>query len=144
MTLPPGSPGAAGESLDQEILAGELERGQWVDLNGRQIAVVLPDSPTRILLSHDGGNTWRESVVEGSGVGYHLGRLWTDVHYADGFISLNEDGTGALVLATGVTMSRQDARCFLTRGQRRDGGRSRPIRRSASWSREWAIPLPGS
>ena len=106
--------GAAGESLDQEILAGELERGQWVDLNGRQIAVVLPDSPTRILLSHDGGNTWRESVVEGSDVGYHLGRLWTDVHYADGFISLNEDGTGALVLATGVTMSRQDARCFLT------------------------------
>ena len=54
----------------------QLEEGQWVSLNGGQVAVIVPESPVRLLLSSDGGETWREigtpydqhiSVLTGAG-----------------------------------------------------------------------------
>ena len=51
------------EKRGDDVQPGELEQqlgeGQWVYLNGENIAVILPESPLKILLSDDSGESWR-------------------------------------------------------------------------------------
>jgi len=72
---------------EQNVIQAQLDKGQWVYLNGENIAVILPESPVKILLSSDGGMTWKESVVSGSDEMEAYGRLRHNVQYLGGFIS---------------------------------------------------------
>lgn len=91
----------------------QIDMGKWVYLNGENIAVILPESPTKILLSDDGGETWRESVVEGSDKMVMHGVMWEDVTPVDGFIGFFGEG-GYLVLTGPVAMGDQPMRIYLT------------------------------
>lgn len=102
----------AENSPSTAVLEEELEEGQWVYLDGDQIAVILPESPVKILLSGDGGETWRESVVEGSDT-WELS--WSDqTQYWGGYLGFNGEEKGYLVLTSGAAMNHQDLRIYLT------------------------------
>ena len=104
----------AEHSPSVSALERELEEGKWVYLDGDQIAVILPDSPVKILLSGDGGETWRESVVEDS-ERWDLFGEWTDqTQYWGGYLGFNGEENGYLVLTSGVSMNHQDLRIYLT------------------------------
>ena len=96
------------------VIQEQLEKGQWAYLNGGNIAVIVPESPVRILLSGDGGDTWRESVVSGSGEGFHAGELREGIQYLGGYIGFPDDENGYLVLTTAPALGSQDARIFLS------------------------------
>ena len=108
-----------GEQVTDAVLQEELEQGQWVFLNGENIAVILPESPAQLLLSSDGGETWRTSTVAGSGQWEILGQ-WGDAHYWGGYIGFYSEKGGYLVLTSGVVMNHQDLRIYLTS----DGGKT--------------------
>lgn len=110
----------AEHSPSTAALEEELEEGQWVYLEGEQIAVILPESPVKILLSSNGGETWRESVVEGSETWDFLGEWSDQIQYWGGYLGFNGEKNGYLVLTSGVTMNHQDLRIYLTD----DGGKT--------------------
>ena len=91
-----------------------LRAGQWACLDGDQFAVILPESPVKILLSRDGGETWRESVVEGSGSWDFLGEWSRQARYWGGYLGFNGEEMGYLVLTSGAAMNHQDLRIYLT------------------------------
>lgn len=95
------------------IIQEQIGNGQWVYLNDDNIAVILPESPTKILLSSDGGETWRESEVEGSDKMVMFGDMREDVTPSGGFIGFFGDG-GYLVLTFPVAMGNQPMRIYLT------------------------------
>lgn len=101
-------------SQTQTVTQEELDEGRWIWLDEDNIAVIVPESPTKIYLSDDCGDTWRESVVYGSDVGYHLGKWLENAQYNNGFIQFSSDGYGCLVLTTGAAMGSEDARVFLS------------------------------
>ena len=104
----------AEDSPSTAVLEEELEEGQWVYLDGDQIAVILPESPVKILLSGDGGETWRRAVVEGSDT-WDLFGTWSDqTQYWGGYLGFNGAENGYLVLTSGVAMNHQDLRIYLT------------------------------
>ncbi len=102
-----------GESPDSAVIQAQMEEGQWVYLNGDNIAVILPQSPTKILLSHDAGKTWKESIVAGSDKMVLFGRLQEDAVPTGGFIGFWGNG-GYLVLTGPVAMGDQPMRIYLT------------------------------
>ena len=46
---------AAAPWKEPAVLREELAAGEWVSLDGDNIAVLLPETPVRVLLSEDGG-----------------------------------------------------------------------------------------
>ena len=96
------------------VLEEELRQGQWVTLEGSKIAVIVPESPVKIMLSDDGGETWRESVVTDSDGWEFLGEWEPDAQYYGGYIGFNGPQDGYLVLTSGVAMNHQDLRIYLT------------------------------
>ena len=99
---------------DQNVLQAELDEGQWVYLNGENIAVIVPESPVKIMLSSDGGKIWKESVVCGSDEMEIYGDLRHNVHYYGGFIGFFGESGGYLVLTADVAMNNQPMRIYLT------------------------------
>lgn len=110
-------------NLNAAIVESQIADGEWFSLKGNTMAVICPGSPASVIISRDKGNSWKEVVIEGSdedwmamgNSDYEKGAFWYS-----GFIDLHEDGTGLLVLATGVAMNHQNFRFYLTA----DGGDS--------------------
>ena len=100
--------------LDSAVLQEEIDAGQWFYLNEDHIAVIIPESPVKIMLSDDAGATWRESVVTGSDGWDFLGEWGTNTQYWGGYIGFNGDENGYLVLTSGAAMNHQDLRIYLT------------------------------
>ena len=98
---------------DPAVIQSQIDEGQWVYLNNDCIAVILPESPTKILLSRDGGVTWRESVVEGSDKMFVYGSFRENIAPNGGFIGFWGDG-GYLVLTEPASMGNQPMRIYLT------------------------------
>ena len=109
---------SAMEDPDRNVLQEQVAEGEWIYLNGDNVAVIVPESPVKILLSADGGDTWRETTVEGSQYMYFHGQRQEDMTYYGGYIGFNGGDFGYLVLTTGVSMNHQGLRIFLTE----DGG----------------------
>lgn len=103
---------------NQNVIQEQLQKGQWAYLNGSNIAVIVPESPVKILLSDDGGTTWKESVVQDSDRMELYGDMRDDVQYLGGFIGFFGENGGYLVLTAGVSMNDQPMRIYLTS----DGG----------------------
>ncbi len=106
--------GKMGADADPTFVQEQLENGQWVSLSGSHIAVIVPESPVKILLSSDGGKSWSESVVEGSQKMEFLGAQREQMQYAGGYIGFFEKSGGYLILTSGVAMNHQALRIFLT------------------------------
>ena len=104
-------------NAEMPVLEEQLEEGQWVSLNGGQVAVIVPESPVRLLLSSDGGETWRETVITESRDMFFLGAYQEDMQYQGGYVGFNGQD-GYLVLTSGISMNHQALRIFLTA----DGG----------------------
>ena len=103
---------------DPAYIQAQLGRGEWVYMDGDNIAVIVPESPVKILLSADGGETWRETVlVESKGMKY-LGEWRENMRYHGGYVGFNGKESGYLVLTSGISMNHQALRIFLTS----DGG----------------------
>lgn len=66
--------------------------------------MIVPESPVKIMLSSDGGTTWKESVVCGSNEMGLFGDLRDDVRYSGGYIGFFKESGGYLVL-TGAGFS---------------------------------------
>ena len=92
----------------------QLNNGQWAYLNGDNIAVIIPESPVKIMLSNDAGETWRESVVTDSEGMLAFGDWYDNIQYYGGYIGTYGDTGGYLILAAGVAMNSQPMRIFLT------------------------------
>ncbi len=92
----------------------QIKNGEWVTLNGDNVAVIVPESPVRILLSADGGETWRESVVEGSDRHIFYGEEQKGFFPRGGFIGFFGDNGGYLVLTASVAMGDQPMMIYLT------------------------------
>ncbi len=99
---------------DQNVIREQIDKGQWVSLNDENVAVILPESPVKILLSGDGGTTWREAVVRGSDTMEAFGSIRENVQYLGGFIGFFGEKGGYLVLTAGVAMNNQPMRIYLT------------------------------
>lgn len=109
-----------GTEYSPSVLQAELDEGQWAYLNGDNIAVMIPESPVKIMLSDDAGKTWKESTVVGSESWDFLGEWRTNMQYWGGYIGFNDAETGYLVLTSGVAMNHQGLRIYLTS----DGGKT--------------------
>jgi len=103
---------------DQNVIQAQLDQGQWIFLNGENVAVIVPDSPAKIMLSNDGGATWKESVVQDSDKMEIYGDMRDDTQYLGGYIGFFGESNGYLVLTAGVAMNDQPMRIYLTS----DGG----------------------
>ncbi len=99
---------------DQNVLQAQLDEGQWVYLNDENIAVILPESPVKIIISRDGGTTWKESTVCGSDQMEAYGAMRDHFQYSGGFIGFLGENDGYLVLTAGVSMNSQPMRIYLT------------------------------
>lgn len=92
----------------------QIENGEWVALNDDNVAVIVPESPVKILLSSDGGQTWRETVVVDS-EGMEAFGDWRDgIVYYGGYIGFFGENGGYLVLQAPPAMGREPVRIFLT------------------------------
>ena len=101
-------------NAEMPVLEEQLEEGQWVYLEGDEIAVIVPQSPVVIVLSQDGGETWTQSVVEGSDEMEFLGKRQEEMQYHGGYIGRFGRSGAYLVLTTGVSMNQQGLRIFLS------------------------------
>ena len=99
---------------DQNVIQHQIDEGEWIYLNGENIAVIVPESPVKIMLSSDGGKNWKESIVRGSDDMVTYGDLRHDVQYLGGFIGFFGENGGYLVLTAGVSMNNQPMRIYLT------------------------------
>lgn len=118
--------------VNQDHIQEQISHGEWIYLNGDSIAVIVPESPVKIMLSHDKGVTWKESFVQGSEEMEIYGDFRRDFPYYGGYIGFFGDG-GYLVLTAGVSMNDQPMRIYLTG----DGGNTwseigNPYKRHAS------------
>ena len=84
------------EKRGDDVQPGELEQqlseGQWVYLNGENVAVILPEAPLKILLSDDSGESWRESTVEGSDTMQAFGDVLEQGYFGGWIGAFGEDG----------------------------------------------------
>lgn len=103
---------------DQNAIQAQLDKGEWIYLNGENVAVIVPESPVKIMLSSDGGATWKESVVQDSDEMEIWGSIQDGVQYLGGYIGFFGERNGYLVLTAGVAMNNQPMRIYLTS----DGG----------------------
>jgi hypothetical protein len=101
-------------NADPAYIQNQLDNGQWAYLNGVNIAVIMPESPVKIMLSNDGGETWRESVVTGSEGMIAFGDWHEDIQYYGGYIGAYGNTGGYLILTAGVAMNSQPMRIYLT------------------------------
>ena len=99
---------------EDPVLEEELQEGQWVTLEGSKLAVIVPESPAKVLLSEDGGETWHESVVAGSDQWDFVGDWDGDAQYYGGYVGFNGTKDGYLVLTSAVAMNHQGLRIYLT------------------------------
>lgn len=99
---------------DQNVIQHQIDEGQWIYLNGDNVAVIVPESPVKIMLSGDGGKTWKESIVCGSDEMETYGVLRHDFQYHGGYIGFFGESGGYLVLTAGVSMNNQPMRIYLT------------------------------
>ena len=99
---------------NQDVIQAQIAEGEWIYLNGENVAVILPDSPVQIMLSGDGGATWKQSTVQGSGEMEIWGEPCDGVQYYGGYIGFFGEGGGYLVLTAGVRMNNQPMRIYLT------------------------------
>ena len=99
---------------NQNVLQAQLDEGQWVYLNDENIAVILPESPAKIIISSDGGTTWKESTVCGSDKMETYGATRNHFQYSGGFIGFFSENDGYLVLTASVSMNNQPMRIYLT------------------------------
>lgn len=99
---------------NQNVIQSQIDEGEWVYLNGENCAVIVPGSPVKIMLSSDGGTTWRESIVRGSNNMEVHGSNRDDVQYSGGYIGFFGESGGYLVLTTTVSMNNQPMRIYLT------------------------------
>lgn len=91
------------------------DNGELVYKDGENVAFIIPEMPVKVRVSSDGGDTWRESVLEGSDEqteGYPPIR-----YYPGGYIGFNGE-SGYVVLTSGVAGGHQWIRIYLTN----DGG----------------------
>lgn len=119
--------------VNQDHIQYQIDHGEWIYLNGDSIAVIVPESPVKIMLSHDKGVTWKESFVQGSEEMEIYGDLRRDFPYYGGYIGFFGDSGGYLVLTASVSMNDQPMRIYLTS----DGGNTwseigNPYRRHSS------------
>lgn len=105
--------GQKNDSPNPAMIQEQIGKGQWVYLNDDNLAVILPESPAKILLSSDGGETWRESVVEGSDKMLMFGGMREGVAPSGGFIGFFGEN-GYLVLTYPMAMGSQPMRIYLT------------------------------
>lgn len=98
----------------------QVEEGQWYSVDGNRVAVISSALPVSVLLSEDGGRTWHKSIVESPPGGTFLPESEERLSPACGFIEINQDGTGCLVLGNEVSTGTQKSWCFLTE----DAGKS--------------------
>ena len=54
------------------------------------VAVIVPEAPVRVLLSGDGGSSWRSVTITGSGAMESLGEWVTDMAYYGGYIGFDQ------------------------------------------------------
>ena len=109
---------AAAPWKEPAVLREELAAGEWVSLDGDNIAVLLPETPVRVLLSQDGGETWRSATLEGSDRWNFLGEEREEMRYDGGYLGFFGQQDGYLVLTSGASMNHQALRIYLTS----DGG----------------------
>ena len=98
---------------DQDVIQEQIEEGEWIYLNGDNVGVIVPESPVKIMLSSDGGKTWKESIVCGSDEMEIYGDLRGFTCYG-GYIGFFGESGGYLVLTGGVSMNNQPMRIYLT------------------------------
>ena len=108
--------------LNSKDMKSEAETGEWFYHKGDTIVIVVPESPVEVFISKDGGETWDVSRVGGTDCGYHFGELKKGFEYANSYVGLNEDGSGYLVLTTGLALGSQEARIFLTQDEGKTWG----------------------
>lgn len=92
----------------------QLENGEWVYLEGDTIAVILPTTPVKIMLSEDHGTTWQESTITGSEQMEAFETLIPDMQYLGGYIGMFSDTGGYLLLTGSIAMGRQPLRIYLS------------------------------
>jgi len=105
-------------ATDSNYIKSQLDEGQWAYLSGNNIAVIVPESPVKILLSSDSGKTWKQSKVSGSDKMEAFGDLHEDIQYKGGYIGFYSKTGGYLILTADVAMNNQPMRIYLTS----DGG----------------------
>lgn len=105
---------------DPAYIQTQLDRGEWVYMDGDNIAVIVPESPVKILLSADAGEMWRETILVESKDMEYLGEWRENMRYYGGYIGFNGKESGYLVLTSGISMNHQALRIFLTS----DGGKT--------------------
>ncbi len=92
----------------------QIKDGEWVALNDDNVAIIVPESPVKILLSSDGGQTWRESIIENS-EGMEAFDDWHDnIVYYGGYIGFFGENGGYLVLKAPTALGIEPIRIFLT------------------------------
>ncbi len=97
-----------------EHIGEQIANGEWVALNDDNVAVIVPESPVKLLLSADGGRTWRESVVAES-EGMEAFGDWRDgIVYYGGYIGFFGENGGYLALKAPPAMGQEPIRIFLT------------------------------
>ena len=105
------------EKRGDDVQPGELEQqlgeGQWVYLNGENIAVILPEAPLKILLSDDSGESWRESTVEGSDTMQAFGDVLEQGYFGGWIGAFGEDGM-YLALTGGPAAGSQPLNIYLS------------------------------
>lgn len=95
-------------------IEAQINEGEWVYLNGDNVAVIVPESPVKIMLSSDGGQSWWESIVEDS-EGMKAFDDWNDnIVYYGGYIGFFGENGGYLVLKAPTAMGIEPIRIFLT------------------------------
>lgn len=103
-----------GISEEPTWIQAHIDAGEWIYLNDDYIAVIVPESPVKILFSYDGGGTWRESVIEGS-EGMSAFDDWHDnIVYYGGYIGFFGEDSGYLVLEAPPAMGMAPIRIYLT------------------------------
>ena len=102
-----------GDDVQPDELEHQLDEGQWVYLNGENIAVIVPEAPLRILLSADGGESWRESTVEGSDTMQAFGDV-REQHYLGGWIGAFGENGMYLALTGGTAAGSEPLNIYLS------------------------------
>ena len=108
-----GALAGRGDDVQPAQLEQQLSEGQWVYLNGENIAVIVPEAPLKILLSDDSGESWRESTVEGSDTMQAFGDVREQCYLGGWIGAFGEDGM-YLALTGGSALGSQPLNIYLS------------------------------
>ena len=100
------------ETPDQ--IEEQIKNGEWVALNDDNVAIIVPESPVKILLSSNGGQTWKESIVENSDGMEAFDDWHNNIVYYGGYIGFFGEKCGYLVLKAPTALGIEPIRIFLT------------------------------